>query len=63
MTNSDVSEGLKGQNLPKQELDGEVLGVLTGQVPIQIRTTNHCDCPGDETMAHVRGCRLHPESD
>ena len=23
---------------------------------------NACKCPGSGTMAHVRGCRLHPEA-
>ena len=32
MTNSEVPEKIRGENLPKQRLDGRVLGVLTGQV-------------------------------
>ena len=70
MTNSDdktVSERLQRQNdqvqrmtnsdVPKQALDGRVLGVLTGQVPVDsmpIATSRPCSelCEGDD---HVCG--------
>ena len=28
----------------------------------QQRSVNECRCPGSGTMAHGRGCRLHPEA-
>jgi len=52
------TERLRKWQEEHRESTGEVLGVLTGQVPIHVTPC----CPGEGTMAHVRGCEKHPEA-